>query len=203
MSAMSASRIKLEEAAADVIQYIKSLPEFRNSRAAVFGGLALWKYMPRGRTTDDVDLIITVDGAPGAVKNRLLSAYGNVFTQRTQFFYYLSPSGIAIQIDICAAAHSPYYPPALTVVGTIPPGSVPYIAPIDLIVFKVFCCGLRDNILKKTRDATDAENLLQQETARSGPFTLSSVQRTAFEGGFPDVLIYSDQDESWWRARLR
>lgn len=46
------TQAELERAASDVIRYMKTLPELADSRVAVFGGLALWKYIPDGRTTD-------------------------------------------------------------------------------------------------------------------------------------------------------
>lgn len=42
----------LEAAAADVIAILKDIPGLSEARVAVIGGLALWKYMPRGRTTE-------------------------------------------------------------------------------------------------------------------------------------------------------
>ncbi|KAI3089081.1 hypothetical protein CBS147333_10362 [Penicillium roqueforti] len=64
---------ELEVAAGAVIDILKTMPEFSNSRIAVIGGLGLWNYLRRYRTTEDVDFLITVQGAPKAVKDRLLA----------------------------------------------------------------------------------------------------------------------------------
>ena len=42
---------ELEACAADVIAALKSIGEYSNSRVAVIGGLAVWKHIPEGRTT--------------------------------------------------------------------------------------------------------------------------------------------------------
>ena len=42
----------LERAASDVIRLIKQVPEARgDTKLALIGGLALWHYLPEGRTT--------------------------------------------------------------------------------------------------------------------------------------------------------
>lgn len=43
---------ELEGAAADVISILKGVDEFKEASIAVIGGLALWKYIPSGRTTE-------------------------------------------------------------------------------------------------------------------------------------------------------
>jgi len=198
---MSYSRNELESAASDVIQILKSVPDFASARVAVFGGLALWKYVPEGRTTDDVDLVVNLQSAPAGVKNRLLSLYPNTFEQRAQFFYYKLPSGKLIQIDICADWQSPYLPQAARVISTIANGTVPYISAVDLIVFKISSCGLRADNQKRRRDATDARVLLERES-RTAPLRLQPTQKSATEMGLSDVVAHSGKDERWWRERL-
>jgi len=46
------SRNQLETVAADVIRILRGISEYSNTRIAVIGGLALWKYIPTGRTTE-------------------------------------------------------------------------------------------------------------------------------------------------------
>lgn len=43
---------ELEAAAGAVIGILKTMPEFSNSRIAVIGGLGLWNYLRRYRTTE-------------------------------------------------------------------------------------------------------------------------------------------------------
>jgi len=41
----------LEQGASDVIAMLKALPERANTKIAIIGGLAVWKYMQDFRTT--------------------------------------------------------------------------------------------------------------------------------------------------------
>lgn len=45
-------REELEGVAWEVIANLKGIPDFADARFAIIGGLAVWKYIPRGRTTD-------------------------------------------------------------------------------------------------------------------------------------------------------
>lgn len=46
-----ASRENFEAAAAQVLGILKGISDFGDASVAVIGGLALWKYLPEGRTT--------------------------------------------------------------------------------------------------------------------------------------------------------
>lgn len=48
----SLTQPELDAAASYVIQTLKEMPEFASCEVAIIGGLALWKYVPRGRTTE-------------------------------------------------------------------------------------------------------------------------------------------------------
>lgn len=99
------------------------------------------------------------------------------------------------------ARQSPYMPEAATRVRDIPPGVVPYISATDVVVFKIFSCGLRAQQSKKRTDAVDASDLLGHMTENS-PLTLTSIQRQFVEEGIMDVVTQSDWPEAWWRERL-
>jgi hypothetical protein len=43
---------ELEAAAGAVIEILKTIPEFSNSRIVVIGGLGLWRYIRNYRTTE-------------------------------------------------------------------------------------------------------------------------------------------------------
>lgn len=45
------TRQELSEAAAEIIAILKGLPQCLDAKIAVIGGLALWTYLPSGRTT--------------------------------------------------------------------------------------------------------------------------------------------------------
>ncbi|KAG6092830.1 hypothetical protein E4U14_000525, partial [Claviceps sp. LM454 group G7] len=90
----------LHQTAADVIAILKTIPEFRDSKIAVIGGLALWKYISKGRTTEDVDFIVNIDSAPHGVKNRLLALENSPFVQIAQTFFYQGLNGRRVQVDV-------------------------------------------------------------------------------------------------------
>ncbi|KAG6032240.1 hypothetical protein E4U41_007280 [Claviceps citrina] len=194
------SREQLHKAAADVIILLKTIPEFQNSKIAVIGGLAVWKYL-RGRTTEDVDFIVNIDSAPHGVKGKLLALENSPFIQRAQKFLYRSPDGDDIQIDITHQDSSPYFPEAAIKLKDVAKGEVPYISPIDLIVFKIFSCGMRAQIPKRNLDATDALNLVIHEAQRS-KIRLSLEQRKLIEPYIMDVVEYGGMPEDWWRTQL-
>ncbi|EXJ79894.1 hypothetical protein A1O3_08179 [Capronia epimyces CBS 606.96] len=58
---------------------------------------------------------------------------------------------------------------------------IPYISPTDLLVFKIFSCGLNRTSWQKDRDVHDAERLLEI-LADSKPLVLTTQQREAVKG---------------------
>ncbi|KAI1332867.1 hypothetical protein F5Y16DRAFT_418805 [Xylariaceae sp. FL0255] len=182
---MSPTLAELERAAQDVIMIMKNVPELASQKVAVIGGLALWKYMPKGRSTEDVDFMISVDG-PKSVKPKLLAMKNSRFVERAQYFYYKAA----------------YFPPTAVAIKSIEPGTVPYISVDDLIVFKIFSCGLRSEVTKSKRDALDAYRLLDQRTATEGPMHLAKHQVDVVLPGLADVVKHTTQDDKWWKMRL-
>ncbi|KAI8949883.1 hypothetical protein F4801DRAFT_579985 [Xylaria longipes] len=195
------SLLDLERAAMDVIKIMKAVPDLAKQKVAVIGGLALWNFMPRGRSTEDVDFIITLDG-PKSVKPKLLALKNSPFVERAQFFFYKSPSGALVQIDFVGQFQAAYFPPTAVTVRDISPGTIPYISVDDLIVFKIFSCGLRSEVSKSRRDALDAFRLLEQKTRASGPLRLSKHQIDAVVPGLNDVVRLTNNDDAWWKNRL-
>ncbi|KAK4144214.1 uncharacterized protein C8A04DRAFT_28116 [Dichotomopilus funicola] len=105
-----------QSAAAEVIGIMSKIPEYSDASIA------------------DVDFIISIASAPHSVKNKLLSFPKSPFFQQAQFFFYKDRGGNYIQIDITPVWQSPYLPISAKKLNTIPPGSVPYISPVDLLV---------------------------------------------------------------------
>ncbi|KAB8067348.1 hypothetical protein BDV29DRAFT_92519 [Aspergillus leporis] len=192
---------ELESAASDVIRILKTMTEFSSAKIAVIGGLGLWKYLRGYRTTEDVDFLITVQGAPKTVKDKLLAMPASPFQQQAQLFFYKSPNGKLIQIDITPDWQSPYIPSAAVPISTVQPGSLPYISEVDLLVFKINSCGLRPTPAKKLRDATDARSLANDLSSK-GPIVLSQTQRNAVLQGLDDVVRLSGKDQTWWKTKL-
>ncbi|KAF2968901.1 hypothetical protein GQX73_g4678 [Xylaria multiplex] len=186
----------LQSAATDVIRILKGLPQFAEQKIAVIGGMALWMYLPRGRSTEDVDFIVTLDG-PKSIKPTLLSLKGGPFVEHSQWFYYRSPAGKLIQIDF-----APYFPSAAQKIKDIPEGTIPIISPEDLVLSKIFSCGLRGEHSKKQRDAVDAVALLEALTKSVPSLQLSEAKREIAKQGLADVISVTDKNEAWWRSKL-
>jgi hypothetical protein len=96
---------------------------------------------------------------------------------------------------------SPYVPAAAEMLLNIPPGAVPYISAIDLIIFKINSCGLRAQGSKRFVDANDAQNLLTHE-AKYSPISLTTEQLAIVDNGLTDVLNSNSMPEKWWRENL-
>jgi hypothetical protein len=74
----------------------------------------------------------------------------------------------------------PYLPSGMRTLESISYGELPFIARDDLVVYKIFCCGLRANERKKEQDVNDAYKLLKQ---RGRPMALNKAQREAVLSG--------------------
>ncbi|EAS30187.1 uncharacterized protein CIMG_08933 [Coccidioides immitis RS] len=193
---------ELEETARAAIDALKQYPEFGSAKLAIIGGTALWKYIPSGRTTKDVDFLITVSGAPQAVKTKLLQMPNSRFAEYAQLFVYKHPSGKNIQIDFTPEWQSAYVPEAAKPISTINSAVLPYISAVDLLALKINTCGMRPTVGKKTQDALDAmaiaENILAQ-----GPIVLTNVQKEAARVGIQDVVTWSKRPSTWWNQHLQ
>ncbi|KAL2867592.1 uncharacterized protein BJX67DRAFT_387830 [Aspergillus lucknowensis] len=183
---------ELEAAAGAVIRILQTMPEFSNSKIAVIGGLGLWKYLRNYRTTE---------GAPQAVKDKLLAIPSFPFQQRAQLFVYKASNGKLTQIDITPDWQSPYVPSAALPVSAVRPNALPYISELDLLVFKINSCGLRPTAGKKIRDANDVMELTEHLSSQ-GPIMLSSLQKDVVRQGLNDVVQLSARDRAWWMAKL-
>ncbi|PLB37792.1 uncharacterized protein BDW47DRAFT_106372 [Aspergillus candidus] len=195
---------ELEQAAGAVILILKSMPEFADTKIAIIGGLSLWKYIEHFRSTEDVDFLITVQGAPNAVKEKLLALPDTPFKQHAQLFFYVGLGGKAVQVDITPSWQSPYLPQAAIPISSARPDSLPYISEIDLLVFKINSCGLRPTAVKKMRDVRDARTLVDDLCARSSGrgIVLSEEQKSAVLQGLDDVVALSRREWGWWAGRL-
>ncbi|KAL4795148.1 hypothetical protein BDV19DRAFT_389549 [Aspergillus venezuelensis] len=192
---------ELQEAAGAVIGALKGMPGFNQSRIVVIGGLGIWKHIRSYRSTMDVDLMITVHGAPKDVKDRLLAIPNGPFAKRAEFFVYITGDKKEVQVDICPYWMGPYLPDPAMRIAEIPPGYIPYLTELDLLVFKVSSCGLRANEEKKLRDANDAYTLALVLKKR-GPIRLSTLQETIVRQGLAAVVERSPKEEGWWRTTL-
>ncbi|KAK0102646.1 hypothetical protein ONS95_006250 [Cadophora gregata] len=81
----------------------------------------------------------------------------------------------------------------------IPAGHVPFISQIDLLIFKIYSCGLRAQVAKKRIDAQDAQLLLQNMTT---PLRLTASQLAIVEPCITDVVANSTKTQDWWKQCL-
>jgi hypothetical protein len=80
-------------------------------------------------------------------------------------------------------------------------GQIPFIRHEDLIVFKIFSCGMRGDDTDKARnDAQDAEELLDMVMS---PLNLDPHQKDIVTTRLGDVLKYcTNRTQFWWKRRL-
>ncbi|RYO97603.1 hypothetical protein DL764_007277 [Monosporascus ibericus] len=200
---MTATFRELECAASDVIRTVKRIPDLGNVKLAIIGGLALWHYLPRGRTTGNINFITNISTSPSSLKKKLLQLPDSPFVQRAQLLFYVSPgSGREIQVDISPEWLAPYLPEAARCVRNIRDGELPYVSLADLVVFKLDSSGLRSNAAKKRRDAADAAALLEEHAAANAKLELSPGKRETAHQALIDVVRYSDRSRGWWVTRL-
>ncbi|KAF6807449.1 hypothetical protein CSOJ01_08178 [Colletotrichum sojae] len=192
---------ELESAAVQVIIVLKGMSEFSQARIAVIGGLALWKYMPQGGTTEDVDLFNNIDSAPHGVKSKLLNLPNSPFVQQAQFFF-LKHGSTLIQIDLTPAWQVIPVHAGRRIGDQARAGrSHPVHFACRPHRFQNTLLRFAAHAAKKRQDAADARNLLEIET-RSSALSLTSAQRAAVEPGISDVVAHTETDEKWWRQRL-
>ncbi|EWC45968.1 hypothetical protein DRE_04761 [Drechslerella stenobrocha 248] len=196
-----ASFAELEEAAVEVIGHLKE-HGFGEHKLIIIGGLAVWKLLPYYRTTDDIDFLITVNGAPNALKalkEKLERIYNSPFVDNAGVLSYNSISGKLIRIDLMPDSQLPYLPENAQKVSEIQSVSLPYVSIEDLIVFKINSCGLRVASDKKVQDAADAYSAV----ASAGlSLRLSNKQKHTARGGLPAVAAALGYPKSWWEGKL-
>lgn len=82
-------------------------------------------------------------------------------------------------------------------------GEVPYISVLDLIIFKIFSCGMRAQAKKRLLDATDAESLVLYQIKNEGSgIKLNAKQKEMVEPYIMDVVENGEKTEKWWRENL-
>lgn len=113
----------------------------------------------------------------------------------------------AIEVRITPEMLCPFLPSAAKPAHEIQasPDRLPYISLVDLIVFKMDACGLRDSPHSKQQEVRDAAALLELATEHSA-LTLNDDQTRVVEENLAEVLRHAGPDKqakAWWQARLR
>ncbi|KAK4038319.1 hypothetical protein C8A01DRAFT_37706 [Parachaetomium inaequale] len=147
---------RLEQAALDVIDALRQIPQFSDLGIAVIGGFARVHHNRGSRGTSDVDFII--DTAEIAlereIKQAILNLGGTDFSQEAHVFRHVLNGGTDYcRVDFFPRDICPYLPPAAQQVQHIPLNAIPFISPTDLIVFKIHSCGTRGDATKNKDDA--------------------------------------------------
>lgn len=114
-----------------------------------------------------------------------------------------SPRSPGTEVRITPEMLLPFLPGAAKLVHEVSPspGHLPYVSLVDLIVFKMDSCGLRDSTQGKQQEARDAAALLEAATQHCA-LELNENQIRVVEECLPDILRHSSSDKGWWQARL-
>ena len=78
--------------------------------------------------------------------------------------------------------------------------SVPYLDVLDLIAFKVFCCGLRSQPLKRWQDGQDA--LALKRAADQRGLTFSETQKQSVKSGLSALTRLGITRDDEWKVIL-
>jgi len=159
-----------------------------------------------------IDLIINSTTSASLLRKKLLQHPMSPLVEMNQLLYYQpstetkkSPAAQTpgTEVRITPEMLVPFLPGAAKLVHEITPspGHLPYVSLVDLIVFKMDSCGLRDSTQGKQQEARDAAALLEAATEHCA-LELNDTQVRVVEECLPDILRHSSSDKGWWQARL-
>lgn len=164
----------------------------------------------------NIDLIINSATSASLIRKKLLQHPMSPLVESNQLLFYqtspaTSPSpcartpGTCIEVRITPEMLCPFLPGAAKLVHEVTPlpANLPYVSLVDLIVFKMDACGLRDSAQSKQQEARDAAALLELATEHSA-LSLNKDQARVVEESLADVLRNSapDKQKGWWQTRL-
>lgn len=221
---------ELEKAACCLLQIIKDTPELgKTTKVAIAGDMVMRKYLPNyrhdgegvslfwflrdiGHThTDppppqDIDLIVNSATSASLIRKKLLQhPMSPLVEHNQQLFYQTSSSAARIEVRLTPEMLCPFLPGAARPVHELvpSPATLPYVSLVDLVVFKMDACGLRDSAPGRQREARDAAALLGL-AAEHRALDLNPDQARVVEECLADVLRHSDPDKqkAWWQTRL-
>ncbi|RJE26815.1 hypothetical protein PHISCL_00840 [Aspergillus sclerotialis] len=199
--------------------------KLEQAAVAIIGGLAVKRYLRTLRETEDVDFLVAFDedveigksgpmgqlplGIANIFKGKLCERSRDDFEVIGQAFYVKIDTingRESVQIDFTTFQTSPYIPNAATPIREIDlEAELPYISLQDLVIFKIFSCGLRASDAKRYRDDHDAEHLIR-ELDSQGQIVLSDRQKEVVEGMdvLDDVVKALGQrlPKYWWEVKL-
>ncbi|KAK2607620.1 hypothetical protein N8I77_006283 [Diaporthe amygdali] len=212
---------EMEKAACCMIQVIKDTPDLRNTKLAFSGDMAIRKYLPeygQQHAGQSIDLIVNSSTSASLLRKKLLQHPMSPVIESSQVLYYqtsppttssksrpASPAS-GFEVRITPEMLCPFLPSAAKPASGIQPSpdQLPYISLVDLIVFKMDACGLRDSTQSKQTEVRHAAALLELATEHSA-LTLNDDQARVVEESLADVLRHAvpdKQSKAWWQSRL-
>ncbi|KAL8923936.1 MAG: hypothetical protein Q9208_004373 [Pyrenodesmia sp. 3 TL-2023] len=186
----------LERAAIDVVSILKGIDEFSNARIAVIGTNVEQKLLALANSPIFNRYKSSFTTSPEDLVFKLISPQGDRFVDISKHTRYGNKTFI-----LTWATLGPYLPAAARTIKDTPANFIPYISPIDLVVFKMHCCRLRAKAAKRRTDAGDAEAVLESET-RDSALDLTSAQKAIVKPCIADMIKYGTRSVEWWKQRL-
>lgn len=83
----------------------------------------------------------------------------------------------------------------------VDPHHPPYLALLDLVVYKIHCYSMRPWMDKQTQDVADAYKLVQV-VLQQRRISLSKTQKQVVLSGFDEMMKYSKVERGWWEFAL-
>ncbi|KAI3393561.1 hypothetical protein diail_4152 [Diaporthe ilicicola] len=212
---------EMEKAACCMIQVIKDTPDLRSTKLALGGDMAIRRYLPeygQQNAGKSIDLIVNSSTSASLLRKKLLQHPMSPVIESSQLLYYqTSPPAASsksrpaspasgFEVRITPEMLCPFLPSAAKPANEIRPSpeQLPYISLVDLIVFKMDACGLRDSAQSKQIEVRHAAALLELATEHSA-LTLNDDQARMVEESLADVLRHAapdKQSKAWWQSRL-
>ncbi|RHZ43269.1 uncharacterized protein CDV56_100214 [Aspergillus thermomutatus] len=168
----------LRAAARAVIWSLQAMPELQGAKVAIVGGLAVQNYVRNDRQTLDVDVLLFRPGHPidtQWIRKELVSRFRKSFKAcgKPLFFKYKRKGTrkgklkakpkckrtYLVQVDIIPGYLPPYLPGNAMTLEGVNLKHLPFIAPLDLLAYKVHSSSMRSCPKKQKQDAKDATNL--------------------------------------------
>ncbi|CAN8103908.1 unnamed protein product [Discula destructiva] len=206
----------METATCCLLQIIQDTPELnKDTKIAISGTMAMRQHLPnymQDGAAQSIDLIINSTTSASLLRKKLLQHPMSPLVELNQMLYFqpstaktASPSArtAGTEVRITPEMLLPFLPSAARLAHEITPapGHLPYVSLVDLIVFKMDSCGLRDSTQGKQQEARDAAALLEAATTHCA-LELNEDQIRVVEECLPDILRHSTADKGWWQARL-
>ncbi|KAI0455871.1 hypothetical protein F5B21DRAFT_502896 [Xylaria acuta] len=173
---MPAGVKELEDAARNIIQIIKQIPEFGGTRLKIAGGLALRHYLDQHQPVDDkIEFVADLPASLELFKVKLLEHPLSPFTQDKQGLFYSSPEGRRILIKFSGQVFCQVKLPLIHDIGY---GDVPYVSPQELGRLHPGIRSRASDVKKRQCDAKDAPAPRIRLTVGARPRQLSDENFT-------------------------